>query len=203
MTSIFQSLFGFFLTWWGAFLMAALDSSMLFFLPFGIDALVIYLSARNSDLFWIYPVLATAGSATGAAVTYWIGKKAGEVGLERLVPERRLRRLRAKVGESGAIAMAVPALLPPPFPLTPFILTCGALKVDWWRFFLTFTVVRLLRFATEAGLARVYGRGILRVLQSDVFQMVVVGFIVVAVVGTVMSAIILWRSTRDKRIQPA
>jgi membrane protein YqaA with SNARE-associated domain len=202
-TSIFQSFFGFFLTWWGAFLMAALDSSMLFFLPFGIDALVIYLSARNNELFWIYPVLATAGSAIGAAVTYWIGQKAGEVGLERLVPERRLRRFRAKVAESGAIAMAVPALLPPPFPLTPFILTCGALKVDWWRFFLTFALVRLLRFGTEAGLARVYGRGILRVLQSDVFQMVVVGFIVVAVVGTVMSVIMLWRSTRDKRIQPA
>jgi membrane protein YqaA with SNARE-associated domain len=202
-TGIFQSLFGFFLTWWGAFLLAALDSSMLFFLPFGIDALVIYLSARNSDLFWIYPVLATAGSVTGAAVTYWIGEKAGEVGLERLVPARRLRRFRAKVGESGAIAMAVPALLPPPFPLTPFILTCGALKVDWWRFFLTFTLVRLLRFGTEAGLARGYGRSILPVLQSDAFQMVIVGFIVVAVVGTVMSAIILWRSTRDKRIQPA
>ena len=203
MTALFQSLFAFFLSWWGAFVMAALDSSMLFFLPFGVDTLVIYLAARDSQLFWIYPVLATAGSLTGATVTYWIGKKAGEAGLERLISERRLRRVRAKVGESGAIAMAMPALLPPPFPLTPFILTCGALKVDWWHFFLTFTVVRLVRFGAEAALARVYGRGILRVLQSDTFQTVVVGFIVVTIVGTIISGVMLWRSTRDKRIQPA
>jgi len=202
-TGIFQSLFGFFLTWWGAFVMAALDSSMVFFLPFGIDTLVIYLSARRNELFWIYPILAAAGSVTGAAVTYWIGIKAGQVGLERLVSAKRLDRLRSKVGESGAVAMAVPALLPPPFPLSPFILTCGALKVDPWRFFLTFTIARLLRFGGEAALARVYGRGILRVLQSKTFEMVVIGFIVVAVLGTVISAVMLWRSTRDKRMQPA
>ena len=77
----FGAAFGFFLTWWGVFLMAALDTSMLFFLPFGIDALVIYLAARNESLFWLYPVLATAGSLAGAAVTYWIGRKLGEVGL--------------------------------------------------------------------------------------------------------------------------
>jgi membrane protein YqaA with SNARE-associated domain len=200
-TAFFQSLFSFFLTWWGAFLMAALDSSMLFFLPFGIDALVIYLAARNKDLFWMYPLLATAGSLAGAAVTFWIGKKAGEVGLERLVSRKRLERMRGKVKDSGAIAMAVPAMLPPPFPLTPFILTCGALKVDWWRFFLTFGAVRLVRFGAEAVLAVVYGRRVLRILQSDAFQMVVGGFVIVALVGTVISAIMLWRST--KRPQPA
>ena len=148
-------------------------------------------------------MLATAGSVAGATVTYWIGKKVGEVGLERLVSERRLRRMRSQVGNSGAIAMAVPALLPPPFPLTPFVLTCGALKIDWWRFFLTFSLARLLRFGAETVLARIYGRRILRVLQSDTFQMVVVGFIVVALLGTIVSAVMVWRSTRDKRMQPA
>jgi membrane protein YqaA with SNARE-associated domain len=197
--SLFHTAFAFFLTWWGAFLMAALDSSMLFFLPFGIDALVIYLVARNHDLFWAYPLLATAGSVCGAAITYWIGKKVGEVGLERLVSGKRLERVRHKVRDSGAIAMALPAVLPPPFPLTPFILTCGALQVDVWRFFLTFGTVRLLRFGAEAILAYVYGRRILRVLESDTFQMIVIGFIVVAVIGTIGSGVMLWRSTRDRR----
>jgi membrane protein YqaA with SNARE-associated domain len=201
-TSFFQSFFAVFLTWWGAFVMAALDTSMLFFLPFGVDALVIYLAARNSDLFWMYPLLATAGSITGAAVTFWIGKKVGEAGLERLVPPKRLDRMRCKVRDSGAIAMAVPALLPPPFPLTPFILTCGALSMDLGRFLMTFGAVRLLRFGTEAVLARVYGRGVLRFLQSDTFQTIVMAFVVVAVVGTVASGIMLWRSTRDKRGAP-
>ena len=204
MSSFFGSFFAFFLTWWGALLLGALDSSMLFFLPFGIDTVVIYLVARNRELFWLYPLLATAGSVTGAAVTFWIGKKVGDHGLERLVSGKRLERMRCKVRDSGAIAMAVPALLPPPFPLTPFVLTCGALAVDRWRFFLTFGAMRLVRFGAEALLARRYGRGVLRILQSDTFQIIIVGFIVLAVVGTLVSAVLLWRSTRPrKQLRPA
>jgi membrane protein YqaA with SNARE-associated domain len=197
------SLFSFFLTWWGAFMIAALDATMLLFLPFGVDAVVIYLSARNEDLFWLYPLLATAGSMTGAATTYWVGKKIGDVGLDRYVPERRLNRLRCRVRDSGAIALAVPALMPPPFPLTPFILTCGALNVNPWRFFSIFGAMRLVRFGIEAGLAVVYGRGILRVIESDRFQMVVGAFIVIAVLGTAASAVLLWRSTHESRVQAA
>lgn len=203
MTGFFQAIFGFFLTWWGAFLMAALDTSMLFFLPFGIDALVIFLSARNEELFWLYALLAAAGSLAGAGVTFWIGRKVGEVGIERLVPGKRLERLKCKVNDSGAIAMAIPALLPPPFPLTPFILTCGALDVNRVRFFVTFGSVRLIRFGAEALLARLYGRRVLTVLQSDIFQAIVVAFVIVAVVGTIISAVLLWRSTHQKRIAPA
>ena len=203
MTGFFQSIFGFFLTWWGAFLMAALDTSMLFFLPFGIDALVIFLAARDEELFWIYPLLATAGSLTGAAMTFWIGRKAGELGVERLVPSPRLERLKCKVNDAGAITMAASALLPPPFPLTPFILTCGALDMNRTRFFVTFGAVRLLRFGAEAVLARMYGRGVLAVLQSETFQMIVGGFVVVAIVGTIASAVLLWRSTHQKQLRAA
>lgn len=194
---------GFFLTWWGAALIAALDSSLLFFLPFGVDAVVIFLAARSEQWWWMYPILATAGSLAGATVTFWIGRKIGEVGLQRMIPERRLERLRCRVRDKGAIALALPALMPPPFPLTPVILTCGALKVDEWRFFATFGAMRLLRFTIEAALARVYGRGILRILQSDAFQTVVVGFVIVAVAGTIISAVLLWRSTHERRLRPA
>jgi membrane protein YqaA with SNARE-associated domain len=202
-TAFFQSIFGFFLTWWGAFLMAALDASMLFFLPFGIDAVVVFLAARDTDLFWVFPLLATAGSLTGAMVTFWIGRKVGEVGVDRLVPGRRLERLKAKVNAGGAVALAIPALLPPPFPLTPFILTCGALDVNRTRFFATFASMRLLRFGAEAVLARLYGRGVLAVLQSETFQIVVTGFVLVALVGTIASAVLLWRSTHPKKLSPA
>src|SRR5688572_6293443 len=99
--------------------MGALDSSLLFFMPFGIDALVIYLAARDTSYFWLHALLATAGSVIGAAITFWIGRKAGEVGLEKLVPPKRLERIKARVKDSGAVAIAIPALAPPPFPLTP------------------------------------------------------------------------------------
>jgi hypothetical protein len=42
--------FAFFLTWWGAYVIALLDASMVFFLPFGVDAVVIYLAASNREL---------------------------------------------------------------------------------------------------------------------------------------------------------
>ena len=200
---LFSAAFRFFLTWWGAYLLAALDASMVFFLPFGVDAVVIYLSARNGMLFWNDPLLATAGSLTGAAITYWIGRKGGEVGLERFVSGRRLDRIRDRVQKGGAVAMAVPALLPPPFPLTPFVLTCGALKSDWRIFFSTFALMRLIRFGGEAALARVYGRGVLRVLESALFQDVIIAFIVVAIVGTIATSVMLWRSTRTPRLRPA
>jgi membrane protein YqaA with SNARE-associated domain len=200
---VFHAAFGFFLTWWGAYLLAALDSTMVFFLPFGVDALVIYLCARSGMVFWIYPLLAAAGSVTGAAVTYWVGRKVGQMGLEHFVPSHRFERFRRRVQKQGASAMALAALLPPPFPLTPFVLTCGALEIDRWTFLSTFGLMRLIRFGAEAALARVYGRGVLRLIESQPFQLVVAGFIIVAVAGTLVSAILLWRNVRQPRLRPA
>jgi membrane protein YqaA with SNARE-associated domain len=195
--------FGVFLTWWGPFVLGALDASLVFFMPFGVDAIVIYLAARDENLFWIYPLLATAGSVLGAATTFWIGHKAGEVGLDRLISRRHLDRLRCQVRDKGAVALALPAIMPPPFPLTPLVLTCGALNVDPRRFFSTFAAMRLLRFSIGAVLARIYGRGILRVLESDQFQMVIVGFIAIAVLGTIISVVIFWRNTQTRSLSAA
>src|SRR5687767_3594541 len=112
-------------------------------MPFGVDALVIYLAARDQQLFWVYPILAAAGSLAGGLVTFWIGRKVGKVGLPRLVPQRQLDRLCRKVQQRGAAALALPVLLPPPFPLTPYVLTCGALQVNPWWFFPAYTAMRL------------------------------------------------------------
>lgn len=188
----------FFLSWRGALLLAALDSSLVFYMPLGIDALVIYLAARDERLFWMYPLLATTGSVAGGAVTFWIGRKLGDIGLARFVPPARLERFRGRVRNSGAFALALPAIFPPPFPLTPLVLTCGALRVNHVVFFSAFAVVRLLRFSAGAVLARLYGRGILRVLESPAAQIVVVAFIAFAVVGTLVSAALLWRQTHSR-----
>ena len=63
----------------GVFVLAALDSSVFFSLPFGIDAVVVIVAARRPGA-WIVPLLAAAGSVTGAALTFWIGIKIGEQG---------------------------------------------------------------------------------------------------------------------------
>lgn len=198
----FFTTFGFLLSWWGAFLVAALDSSLVFVLPFGVDALIIYLAARNRDTYWIYPLVMTAGSAVGAAVTFWAGVKIGDRELPKFVSERHLDRLRQRVRNAGAGTLALSALLPPPFPLTPFVLVCGALEVNRRLFFSVFAAMRLIRFSVEAWLAHWQGVRILKVLQSDLFKTVVIGLAVVAVAGTVGSAVVLWRQTRGGPPRP-
>jgi membrane protein YqaA with SNARE-associated domain len=196
MRAFFASIFAYFLSPFGLLALAALDMSMLFFLPFAVDAGVIILTARRPDAAVLYVGMATAGSLIGGAITFWIGRRAGEHGLERFVSARRLDHIKGRVRRSGAIAFALPAMMPPPFPLTPFVLTCGALAVSKTRFFLTLGIVRLVRFAVEATLAVIYGQRILSWMKSDLFQAIVIGFTIVAVVATVAG---IWTLIRQSR----
>jgi membrane protein YqaA with SNARE-associated domain len=191
--AFFASIFGYFLSPLGLVVLSALDTSMLFFLPFAVDAAVILLTARKPEWMLLYAALATAGSIVGAAGTFWIGRRAGEHGLQRFVSRRRLARVKRQVGGRGAIALAVPSLVPPPFPFTPFILACGALDVSRTRFFLTLAAMRMLRFTAEGWLASVYGRQILTWMKSATFQAVVTALAVVAVAGTLAGAWMYFR----------
>ena len=195
MRAFFFSILGYFLTPAGIVLMGALDASLVFFLPLGIDFVVIVMTARQPELFWLYALLATAGSLAGAAGTYWIGKKAGEKGLTRFVSPRRLDRVKERVS-GGAAVMAGLALIPPPFPFTPFVLASGALGMNPWAFFGALAGARLFRFGVEGALAYRYGSQILRWMKTPTFQAVVGIIIVLAVIGTIVSAVVAIRSSR-------
>ena len=183
----------------GVFVLAFLDSTLFFSLPFGIDAVVVIVAARLPDAWWVVPLLATAGSVAGAALTFWMGIKIGEQGLERQVAPKRLKQIRSRVRNNGAIAFAILDLIPPPFPFTPFVLAAGALKVKIRLFFVTLTVTRLFRFGVEAALALVYGRRIIAWLDSDRFKDIVLVVIVAAIGLTALSIVRVVRSTRPPR----
>ena len=157
MRAFFASIFGYFLSPLGLLLLAALDTSMLFFLPFAVDAAVIFLTARRPEWMLLYAALATAGSLIGAAGTFWIGRRAGEHGLERLVSRRRLAHVKHQVGDRGAIALAVPSLVPPPFPFKLFVVTAGVFRFSLVRFMLAIVVGRAFRFLLEGYFAVRYG----------------------------------------------
>ena len=199
MRGLFYSFLGYFLTPPGLLFLAALDSSMVFFLPLGIDFVLILLAARKPELFWMYALLATIGSILGAAGTFWIGRKVGEHGLARFVKPSRLKRVQERVGKSAAVTVAALAIIPPPFPFTAFVLTSGAGHVNGWIFFVTLGAVRTVRFLAEGALAAHYGKGIIGWMQSTTFTMIVGGMAVVATVGTVVSAIALYRSSKRER----
>jgi membrane protein YqaA with SNARE-associated domain len=200
MRSLFYSLLSYFLTPGGLVLMGALDSSLIFFLPLGIDFVVVILSARRPELFWMYAILATVGSVIGAGLTFWLGRKIGEVGLSRLIKPSRLHRIERRVSHSAAVSVGALAIIPPPFPFTAFVLTSGALRADPWAFLVTLAGVRLLRFGVESALAARYGRRILKWMDSTTFEVIVGALIVLAIAGTIVSAVAVWRSSHGARV---
>ena len=172
-------------------------------MPFGVDALVIVLAAKYADVFWIFPPLAAAVSLTAAALTYWVGRTAGYAGLPRLVPSHYLERLRSRISKTGAGALAIAAVLPPPFPLTAFLLTCGALDVDRRRFFLVFGLLRLLRFSGAALLARQYGDRVLDVLSTNEIRMAMMVLVAVGATAAIASGVVLWCRMRPAVVRAA
>ena len=199
MRGFFATIFGGFLSWWGLWLIAALDSTMVFFLPLAVDIAVVILVSRNREFFWLYPILASAGSLCGAALTYYIGRGLGEVGLERYVPKKRLAGFRRRIEEKGAVALAILDLIPPPFPFTACVLAAGALKVDTMLFFVTLFLTRLLRFGVEAVLAYFYGPTIIGWLKSDIVEYIGTALFAAAIIGTIITTIQLIRKSRAHR----
>jgi membrane protein YqaA with SNARE-associated domain len=195
--------FGIFLSAGGLFVLAALESTVFFWFPFGVDAAVIVLTVRHHDSAWMYPILATLGSVLGTAMTFWMGRKVGEAGLERYVPERRLEAAKAAVRKRGAVTLALFGIIPPPFPFTGFVLAAGALEVDPRRFLAALAGARLIRFGAGALLAVRYGTSVLRWMNSDIVQYIVTAFIVLAIVGSVVSIVALRRKTRSTSTRKA
>jgi len=196
MHAFFVSIFGLFLSPLGVLVLAVLDSTMIFFLPAALDTAVIVMSARDKDMFWIYPLMAVIGSVIGSAGTFLFGQKLGEPGLKRFIPAKKLQSVRRKIDNKGVVAMGATAVLPPPFPLTPFVLTSGALGLDRRKFFLTLGAMRFLRFFAESLLAVIYGRRILGWLRSDIFEYVIISMMILALAGTAITIIQMIRKTR-------
>jgi len=163
--------------------LAPLDSSRLFFAPMDIETAVAILR-HHSEIVWLLPFIATACSMIAAGMVFWIGRKIGANGLEHWISPGVLESARREVRHKGAVALVLPALLPPPFPLLPFVLACGALSVSATRFFIMFGTLRLVRFSVLTALVWFYGRQILNAVQTGTLKTVVAVFVVLIVVGT-------------------
>lgn len=194
---MFARVFGTFASASGILILGILDSTIIFFLPLGIDAVVILMAARHTSTAWLYPILATAGSVIGSAITYWFGRKLGEHGLARFVPAGRLQSIRRRLRSHGAFWVAALSLIPPPFPFTPFVLTSGALHFSRLRLFPLLALARLVRFGLEAALAVKYGNALVYWMGSDTFRIAVGVFIAIAVIGTAISAFVIFRRGRQ------
>jgi membrane protein YqaA with SNARE-associated domain len=169
-------------------------------LPGSMDVLTIVLAARRADLWFYYALMATLGSVIGEFVTYRIARRGGKDMLAKRLSQRRLKKVYATFQRWGFGAIAVPALLPPPIPLLPFVLTAGALQYSPYKFTAAITTGRLARYTILGFLAARYGRGILKYLTSDGHVMVV---IVVALVLAAIGAAIFFFTRKRKKLARA
>jgi len=129
--------------------------------PGSMDVLTIVLCARQSDLWIYYAIMATVGSVLGGFTTYRLARKGGKEMLARRFSARTLKRVYAIFERWGFGAIAIPALLPPPVPMVPFVLAAGALQYSVQKFLTALTVGRLARFMLLGFLAARYGRRML------------------------------------------
>src|SRR5262245_49626469 len=116
----------------GLFAVSLIDSAGLP-LPGGPDAVMIVLSAKSHGLMPLYAVAASVGSTIGCTMMYWVARRAGIIALKRVKPERR-ERIENLLGRYDVLAIIVTAVLPPPFPFKPFVLSAGAFKLKMFRF---------------------------------------------------------------------
>ena len=186
----------------GLFVVSVIDSSIIPLpLPGSTDLLLIVLVAHRGD-----PVLAalaaTAGSILGGYLTWGAGAKGGEAALPRYIPKRLARRVTSQVEKNGILAVGTFALLPPPFPMMPFLLAAGALGVSRKKFLLSFSLARAVRFSLVAWLAAAYGRTMVRAFRhylsgwSTILMWVYLGLVAAAILYGI------WKFRRQRRQAP-
>ncbi len=140
----------------GLFVIAFLDSSFLSF-PEVVDLLIIWLVTAHKGRVVYYALMPTIGSVAGCFALYMVGRKGGEAFLRRRLSAENVDRSLGIFRRYGLLAVAVPSLLPPPFPLKPFVLAAGVAGVRPVDFLIAVTIGRGTRYFGEAFLAFWYG----------------------------------------------
>ncbi len=145
--------------------LALLDNSPIP-LPGSVDVLTIVLSARQQQLWLYYALMATAGSVLGGFITYRLARKGGKEALERKFPKSKVEKVYKIFGEWGFGAVAIPALLPPPMPMTPFLFAAGAMQYPARKFLAALALGRVTRYVLLAYLSARYGQQIIAFIEA-------------------------------------
>ena len=153
----------------GIFILTLLDSSFLIAVP-GLNdlALLSFVIAKN-DWMWAITAaaLATIGSVLGSQVTYKVGQRGGSALLRSRFTRHWQQRVMAWTKRYGALPVGLAAVMPPPCPYAPFVITAGMLSIPKARFSISVALGRGARYAIDATLAMLLGRHLLRYWQLD------------------------------------
>ena len=186
----------------GFFLVAVVDSS---FVPLPIpgvsDLMIVFFAAQHTNLILLVG-LGTAGSALGGYLSFQIGQRGGMQFLEKHVPERILSRVQRWMEGHAVLSVSLPAILPPPMPLSPFVLAAGASRMSLRKFMTAFTLSRLLRHILAAWIGVHYGKQVLRLWGrfSDRWATtILIAVWAVILVGVVVAGWKLYKTSKSVR----
>ncbi len=171
----------------GLVLLGVADNSVIP-LTGSMDVLTIWLAARHREPWPYYALMATIGAVIGGYITYALARKGGKEAMDRKLSRKRAKQVSKAFNRWGFFAVAIPALLPPPFPFVPFLIAAGAGQYPPKKFLAALTVGRGLRYSIAAFLGYHYGRHILRFFNQ--YYKPAVGILVgLAVIGAILSLI--------------
>lgn len=181
----------------GLILLGLADNSVIP-LPGSMDVLTIILAASHRAWWFYYSTMATIGAVVGGYLTYRLGAKGGKETLEQRIPKNKIDKVYRKFEKRGFWAVAVPAMLPPPVPIVPFLLAAGAMQYSRRKFLAALATGRGLRFAIIGVVAAHYGSQIFRFF-SRYYKPALYTLIFLAVVGGVMGLFFYLRHRRSGR----
>jgi membrane protein YqaA with SNARE-associated domain len=176
---------------WAILIIATLDAA-----AFGIpmDPLVAYYVHREPSRFFLYSVLAAAGSAVGSLVPYLIGYKGGEALLIKRIGEAKFRRIHGLSEKYGDLALIVPAMLPPGTPFKLFVFSAGVAEMNWPHFMLSIFAGRIMRFFILSALTIQFGPQIVDLTTRLIKQHLPLTLALFAAVGLLVWLIVKRRS---------
>jgi membrane protein YqaA with SNARE-associated domain len=172
---------------WGLVLLGIADNSVVP-LTGSMDVLTIWLAARHREPWTYYALMATMGAVLGGYITYRLARKGGKKAMERRLSKRKAAKVYQRFEKWGFGAIAIPALLPPPFPFVPFLLAAGAMQYSEKKFLGALFLGRGIRYSIAAYLGALYGSHIMRFFAR--YDKLAVGALIgLAVVGGILTLV--------------
>jgi len=166
--------------------------------PGSMDMAVIALSARRTQWWVWYALMATVGEVLGGYLTYRLAARGGKDTLEKKIGESRAARFYKHFEKRGFGTIIAASILPPPFPFTSVVMAAGIMQYPTKEFLPALAAGRATRFFAIAGLARIYSRQMIA-LFTRYEQPALYLLIAIAVIAGFGTLIVFLRWRRRKR----
>ena len=184
----------------GLILLGLADNSVIP-LPGSMDVLTIVLAASHREWWFYYSFMATVGAVVGGYVTYRIGSKGGKEMLEQKFPKDKVEKVYRKFEKGVFWTVTLPAMLPPPVPIVPFLLAAGAMQYSRKKFITALALGRAIRFAIIGFIAAHYGAAIFRFF-SQYYKPALYILIALALCGAIVGLFFYLQHRQDAYKKP-